>query len=185
MTPHAALISELYLVCTNAETAAAVFRAAHAGSPVPFGRLEDHRTQVLGDLLHAIESVEPGLGQRIHAAMDPMRRGEPSPPLPAETAPPQARKTSGQVLAEISALLALKPTLPPRSNFGDDNHAAVDAQVHVLQTGMNVDQVNARYGDDKSPAFDHHVLDHALHACAWLTTGIEAPSRDWLPRCKR
>ncbi|MDP2008215.1 MAG: hypothetical protein Q8K45_21295 [Rubrivivax sp.] len=182
MTPHAALIAELYLVATNAEAAAVVFRAAHGAAPVPFGRLEDHRTQVLGDLLDAIESVEPGLGKRLHDAMDPIYRGEPAPPLPQDEPQPQPAspvKTSAQVLVEMAALEALKPTLRRYSVFRDDNHRALEAQLQVLVGRLDAAAAQQLFGADEP-----HVLDHALHAAAWLTSDIAAPSQDWKALCK-
>lgn len=71
MTPHTALVSELYMAATRAESEAAVLRAAHRGRQPPFGVVEDHRSKVLGDMLDAIESALPGLGQRFLQALHP------------------------------------------------------------------------------------------------------------------
>ena len=43
------------------------------------------------------------------------------------------RKTEEQISAEIAALVALKPKVRQRTAFGDDNHAAIDAQLAVLR----------------------------------------------------
>jgi hypothetical protein len=88
-------------------------------------------------------------------------------------------KTDEQIKAEIAALHELKPKLPRISGFGDDNHAAIDAQIAVLTERMTRDQVRERFpenGCDK--------LFMALIASDWahgelLGTDDTPPSQDW------
>lgn len=79
------------------------------------------------------------------------------------------RKTDDEINAEIAALEAIKPKVPARTIFGDDNHAAIDAQIAVLRKRMSSDEVYAAYGDENSDAFDQSTFDEALSACDWMT----------------
>ena len=79
MSPFTDPVLELRLVAERAEFP--VFDAA-----TPHARLEDHRTDVLGELLDAIDRIDPGLGTRLLHAMYPRARlpwalpGHPLPP---------------------------------------------------------------------------------------------------------
>jgi hypothetical protein len=68
---------------------------------------------------------------------------------------------------EAETLQLLKPNVRRRSFFGDDNHAAIDAQVAVLRDLLTGDQIHSRYegGDLRS---SNYVLDAALEARQWL-----------------
>lgn len=80
MNPDPTLVAELRLVLINAEADALILRAARdAGRQVPDGTLEDHRTNVLGEVLTAIESAVPGMGNRLQAAMYPFTANEEQP----------------------------------------------------------------------------------------------------------
>lgn len=93
------------------------------------------------------------------------------------------RKSEDQVNAEIAALEALKPKVRKRTAFGDDNHAAIDAQLDVLRKRMNSDDVYDTYGDEDADEFDQYVLDSALAAHDWMTGLVdsdeEAPVAGW------
>lgn len=162
MNPHTSLVAELYLMVVKAEAKAEVLRARHtAGEAFEQGVLDDHRTEVLGELLDAIERSEPELGRRIQAAMYPTSPDEDEPPAQEE------------VNAEIAALLALKPRVRHFSKFQDDNHAAIDAQVQVLSRRMAQTELNAAF------AANEHNFQAAQHAYDWLRVGGLAPSTDW------
>lgn len=92
-------------------------------------------------------------------------------------------KTEEQINAEIAALLALKPTVRERTAFGDDNHAAIDAQLAVLRKRMGSAEVHSAYGDEDSGDFDQHTFDAALSACDWMTgllaSDEHAPAASW------
>lgn len=45
-----------------------------AGVSISAGDLEDHRTEVIGELLEALNRVQPGLGDTFQAAMYPFCR---------------------------------------------------------------------------------------------------------------
>jgi hypothetical protein len=93
------------------------------------------------------------------------------------------RKTEEQIIAEIAALVALKPKVRKRTAFGDDNHAAIDAQLAVLRERMSSDEVYDAYGDEDADEFDQHTFDAALSACDWMTGMLasdeESPAASW------
>jgi hypothetical protein len=88
-------------------------------------------------------------------------------------------KTDAQIAAEIEALRALKPKVPARSHFGDDNHAAIDAQIAVLTERMTKAQVRERFPEDGMDK-----LFMALIAADWMHGDLVGaddtpPSQDW------
>jgi len=93
------------------------------------------------------------------------------------------RKTEDQINAEIAALVALKPKVRERTAFGDDNHAAIDAQLAVLRERMSSDEVYDAYGDEDSDEFDQHTFDAALSAHDWMSGTLasdeDAPAASW------
>ena len=94
------------------------------------------------------------------------------------------RKTEEQINAEVEALVAVKPKVRELTAFGDDNHAAIDAQLAVLRERMDHDDVYDAYGDEDSDDFDQHTLDAALSAHDWmvgtLAAGEGSPSEGWV-----
>ena len=93
------------------------------------------------------------------------------------------RKTEDQINAEITALVALKPKVCKRTAFGDDNHAAIDAQLAVLRERMSSDDVHDAFGDDGAEEFDQHTFDAALSAHDWMMGAMssdeDAPAASW------
>lgn len=87
------------------------------------------------------------------------------------------RKTEDQIDAEITALVAVMPKVRELTSFGDDNHAAIDAQLAVLRERMSSDEVHDAYGDAGNDEFDQYTFDAALSACDWLT-GVLASDED-------
>lgn len=67
MSPFTDPVLELRLVAHKAETAASAASMAQASH----ADMEDHRAAVLGDLLDAIDRIDPGLGSRLLRAMYP------------------------------------------------------------------------------------------------------------------
>lgn len=90
--------------------------------------------------------------------------------------------TGEQVQAEIDALTEIKPKVRRFSAFGDDHHAAIDAQMEVLCRLDDEDDVCARY--DEEP---QNVQDAAREAAQWLAgdwdvkehDGQKKPSESW------
>lgn len=74
-------------------------------------------------------------------------------------------KTQKQITKEIKALKAIRPKVRPRSMFGDDNLAALDAQIEVLERGLDDDDIYDRYDRTGS---SEYTLDAALQARQWI-----------------
>lgn len=92
-------------------------------------------------------------------------------------------KTDAEVAAEIAALQAVKTQVPKYSHFGDNNHAAINAQIAVLTERMTRDQVRARFPEDGADK-----LFMALIAADWMEGDLVGPddtlpSQDWLTSC--
>lgn len=93
-------------------------------------------------------------------------------------------RTPEQINNEINALRTLKPTVPEFTHFGDNNHAAIDAQLDVLEGGLSEDDVYDIYGqpedEDGQDFLDQNVLDAALDAARWVRgQDSSAPSSGW------
>jgi hypothetical protein len=97
------------------------------------------------------------------------------------------KPTDKQIAAEIAALKKIKPKVRARSAFGDDHHAAIDAQIDVLVKRMTNDQVYDRYeptGDsdiDRDDGRSESIHSSALDALNWRTgdSNDGAPSKSW------
>lgn len=90
------------------------------------------------------------------------------------------RPSAEQIRTEIATLFELKPNVRQYSGFGDDHHAAIEAQVSVLEQSMTTDDVYDSFGDEAADDFAQNVLDEALRAADWLEGETdEAPSVGW------
>lgn len=79
------------------------------------------------------------------------------------------KPTPEQVALEVARLKAVHPLVPTHSFFGDDNRAAIDAQIKVLEEGMSLDEVHAAFGEFTDEGdFSQNTLDCALTAHDWL-----------------
>jgi hypothetical protein len=91
-------------------------------------------------------------------------------------------KTKEQIDLEIAKLNELKPATREKSLFGDDHHAAIDAQVTVLSDYMDLHDIYESYGDESTDEFYQNVLDGAIAAYEWMMDGggaYAAPSEGW------
>ncbi len=86
-------------------------------------------------------------------------------------------RTPDEVSAELSRLAKLRDIVPACSRFGDDNHAAIDAQMRVLHEGMSTADVTEEWDTDN---VDPYVLSATLDAAEWLRGEGAAPSDGWL-----
>lgn len=82
-------------------------------------------------------------------------------------------KTQEEIKKEIEALKAIRPKVKPHSIFGDDNLAMLDAQVDVLENGLDPDDICDRY--DRAGASER-VLEGALEADNWRDGNSEIDS---------
>lgn len=86
-------------------------------------------------------------------------------------------KGKDEIQAMIRELKAVRPHVPQRSIMGDDNWAAIDAQITVLSEGLTYNQAETRYGDVE--ALD--VFSAALDAADWLTGDFTGDLADGWP----
>ncbi|MCK5608352.1 PD-(D/E)XK nuclease family protein [Candidatus Pacearchaeota archaeon] len=74
-------------------------------------------------------------------------------------------KTEEQIKKEIEALKIVRPNVRPRSMFGDDNLAAVDAQIAVLENDWGSSDI---YDEYDRCAVQESILESALYARQWI-----------------
>jgi len=74
-------------------------------------------------------------------------------------------KTQEQIKKEIKALETVRPKIRPRSMFGDDNLAGLDAQIEVLENDWDDDEIYNRYDHAGS---SEYILESALAARQWI-----------------
>ncbi|CAN7561676.1 hypothetical protein [Acidovorax sp. LjRoot117] len=81
----------------------------------------------------------------------------------------RVKPTPEQVALEIARLNEVHPRVPTHSYFGEDNRAAIDAQIRVLQESMSLDEVHDTFGELTDEGdFSQNTLDCALTAHDWL-----------------
>ncbi len=84
-------------------------------------------------------------------------------------------RTKVEINSELRAISKLRHAVPAQSVFGDDNRAAIRAQMQVLEECLSVDEVQDRFEDD-----GYYVLSAALTAQSWLQQFEDSPlSKDW------
>lgn len=92
-------------------------------------------------------------------------------------------KSEKQITAEIAALKKIKPTIRPRSIFGDNHHHAVEAQIYVLEKKLRESQVIDRYAPDESNEENENpqnIYDAAMSVVRWRDGGEEErPVDEW------
>jgi len=95
------LAAALLLAIRHAEDAAALLRAERAlgGRPIGWGVLEDHRVEVLGEIIGSLDAVEPGFSRRVFAAMYPFSEAEDDDDGTPDAAPPAASLLCGACTA--------------------------------------------------------------------------------------
>jgi transcription elongation GreA/GreB family factor len=76
-----------------------------------------------------------------------------------------ARPTLAEQQAEIEALTELMPKVCQRTAFGDNNIAAIEAQIEVIEKRMSYDQIADREDDE---TWNEFVASSARDARAWL-----------------
>lgn len=93
------------------------------------------------------------------------------------------RKSAQDIAAEVERLRALLPKVRATNAFGDDHHAAMGAQIAVLEKSMSQDSIYDAYGDEDEADFAQNVLDAALTARDWMMGDLAAdegkPSDEW------
>ena len=77
----------------------------------------------------------------------------------------------------------MKPKVRRATAFGDDNHAAIEAQIEVLENDMSVDDIENR-ADEETEAeeelWTENQKESALYARQWMDGDEkESPSHSW------
>ena len=87
-------------------------------------------------------------------------------------------KTQKEITKQIKALKAIRPKVRPRSAFGTDNIAQLDAQVDVLENDLDNNEIYEKY--DHS-GIDEETLMGALDARQWMEgeSDIENLAEGW------
>lgn len=81
-------------------------------------------------------------------------------------------KTAEEIKKEIKKLEEMKPRVARFSAFGDDHHAAIDAQISVLEEEMSEGRVWDFWPDPET-----NTHDAAMRAMRWMRE--ESPSEGW------
>lgn len=87
-------------------------------------------------------------------------------------------QTPEAIQNEIAKLKEIQPRIRPRTAFGDDNHAAIGAQILVLELGLDDDGIWDRWPEEED---DAHVRGAAQEAMCWRDgdEDAELPSDSW------
>lgn len=70
--------------------------------------------------------------------------------------------TDAQIKKEIKKLKEMKPKVRQFSAFGDDHHAAIEAQIQVLEEDMELEEIDEEFSGN------HHSRTNAEDARSWL-----------------
>ncbi len=89
-------------------------------------------------------------------------------------------KIKEQIKTEIEALKTVRPNVRPTSMFGDDNLAALDAQIQVLEEGLDEDDIWDEWPEEGQ---DQYTRDSARRAVDWVNDkedlGNNGLTADW------
>lgn len=95
-------------------------------------------------------------------------------------------RTPVEIESEILQLKAVKPQVPQRTIFGEDNHAEIDAYIEVLEEQLSEDKIFARFEPNEEPddcltdeSRSEGILESALQASRWREGEGEPLSKDW------
>jgi hypothetical protein len=87
-----------------------------------------------------------------------------------------APKTEAEIKAEIAALQEIKPKVRRYSAFGDDHHAAIDLQIHVLELDLDWSDIEEYAGEE---------YDAASETIQWREgSATESLVENWRPLVK-
>lgn len=92
---------------------------------------------------------------------------------------PLKRPTPNEILAEIARLREMKPSVRHYSAFNDDHWEAIDAQIRVLEEGMDMDTAIAEFDPDEEKV-GTSLMDSIEEAVNWLEAeATDKPSDGW------
>jgi hypothetical protein len=92
------------------------------------------------------------------------------------------KPTQEEISAEIARLKEMKPKVRRKTAFGDDNWEKIDAQIKVLEEGMDEDAIYDEWSDPDDPEKNIEIIHDACEAREWLEgedTPPELPSKGW------
>jgi hypothetical protein len=80
------------------------------------------------------------------------------------------RPTNEERAAMVEVLTKIKPTVRHFTAFGEDHHAAIEAQCDVIERLMSDDAIFTKYSPDEAwgQSRPQNVMDAALDARRWL-----------------
>jgi hypothetical protein len=88
------------------------------------------------------------------------------------------RPTLKDKIEEVKKLKEMKPHVLRQSIFGDDHHAAIDAQIEVIDEYMGQDDIEDRFSGEPE-----NVYTAAMDAAIWLEgeeiDDFTTPSESW------
>jgi hypothetical protein len=84
-----------------------------------------------------------------------------------------SKRTTTEIANEIKALKKLRNKVPSTTYFGDDNRAAIDAQIRVIEENMTLDDIHDEWEDDD------FLLGNADDALKWLREDADPVSGCW------
>jgi hypothetical protein len=85
-----------------------------------------------------------------------------------------------EIELEITTLKEMKPKVRRSSAFGDDHHAAIDAQIDVLQNNHSEDWIWGQADEPADSGYVDNVRDSALDAARWRSGDEDTkPSEGW------
>lgn len=90
-----------------------------------------------------------------------------------------AAPSSERIAREIANLESLRQHVREFSLIGDDNHAAIDAQVLVLRERIHAEEATRRAASDTA---DSYVLGSAMVAVEWMAGRLDdaaCPCSGW------
>jgi hypothetical protein len=86
----------------------------------------------------------------------------------------------------METLAKMKPKVLRRSSFGDDHHAAIDAQIEVIKEMHDEDRIFSMFdpnsvGNGESEIAAENILSAARDARNWMDGESEdgPPSKSW------
>lgn len=92
------------------------------------------------------------------------------------------RQSPAAIASESLELLHLRGKVPRTNAFGDIHHAAIDAQLAVLEKDLSLDDIDFAYGEE-SDGFAENVHVAAIEAHDWMTGELAEdegkPSDSW------
>lgn len=84
-----------------------------------------------------------------------------------------------EIQEQIDWLTSNKQNIRSHSGFGDDHHAAIEAQIDVLENDLDEDEIETKYGSD-SDNYADNILTNANEARYWRDGNTEDnPSNNW------